>query len=259
MNTLHCVFFYSFDEHADLLFKVVHQASFNTTVQSLALLQQISTVKQDISNRFYRTLYEVLLDTRLLTSSKHTLFLNVLFKALKNDSSLPRTKAFLKRILQICTYHQPHFVCGVLVMVAEVFRFRPTLSSFLTQPEDIEEHFEDVKEEEESPVASKEKEDEESDDEEAKSDGEDTKKPGSKKPAAPNDGLTRATKYDPKKREPLYCGAELTCLWEIVRKPPLFLFIICALTPSFFLDSIPRPFPPVRGCLCPDYAGGQEG
>ena len=34
-------------------------------------------------------------------------------------------------------------------MLAEVFKLRVGLRSFLTQPEDIEEHFEDVKEKEE--------------------------------------------------------------------------------------------------------------
>jgi len=48
------------------------------------------------------------------------LFLNLLFKSVKVDPELGRVKAFLKRILQVCTSHAPPFVCGCLIMLSEV-------------------------------------------------------------------------------------------------------------------------------------------
>lgn len=192
---------------------MVHQSSFNTAIQALALLYQISTVRQDISNRYYRALYEVLLDTRLLTSSKHTLFLNILFKGLRDDPSLARAKAFVKRILQICTYHQPHFVCGIFFMLSQVLKSRPGLDSLMSQPEDRDEHFEDVKDDEDEEP--KEEEDSEKDSDEEEEDK------SAKKPKKPSGIHAKITEYDPKKRDPQYCGAELACLWEIVIFPSL--------------------------------------
>lgn len=75
---------------------------------------------QSFSDRFYRALYHSLLDPRLIKSSKHALYLNLLYKALKSDPILTRTKAFLKRLVQICGHHEPHFICGVLYLLAEV-------------------------------------------------------------------------------------------------------------------------------------------
>ena len=53
------------------------------------------------TERYYRVLYECLLDPRGASSSKHTLLLNLLYKALKADPSLARTQAFAKRLLQV--------------------------------------------------------------------------------------------------------------------------------------------------------------
>ena len=56
---------------------------------------------QTASDRYYRTLYEFMLDPRLATSSKHALLLNLLYKALKADPSVARAQAFAKRLLQV--------------------------------------------------------------------------------------------------------------------------------------------------------------
>ena len=49
------------------------------------LVQQIATTKHLAVERFYRTLYESLLDPRLMTSSKQALYLTLLYRSLKND------------------------------------------------------------------------------------------------------------------------------------------------------------------------------
>nr|CAD7404866.1 unnamed protein product [Timema poppensis] len=50
--------------------------------------------------RFYSVLYKKLADTQLSSSRHHAMFLSLLFKALKADNQIGRTKAFVKRILQ---------------------------------------------------------------------------------------------------------------------------------------------------------------
>ena len=48
------------------------------------------------------------------------MYLNMVFKALKADSSQPRVMAFVKRLLQMLGIHQPPFICGALYLLGEV-------------------------------------------------------------------------------------------------------------------------------------------
>lgn len=92
-------------------------------IQALMLIFQVSSRQQSVSDRFYRVLYDTLLDHRLAESSKQAMYLNLLFKALKADTSSKRVAAFVKRLIQILAYHQPPFVCGALYLLGEVSRF----------------------------------------------------------------------------------------------------------------------------------------
>ena len=59
------------------------------------------------------------------------MFLNLLFQALRADTSIPRQQAFIKRALQVCFYHQPPFICGMLHILCEVrcrLSFRSTVT-----------------------------------------------------------------------------------------------------------------------------------
>ncbi|CAG8745909.1 521_t:CDS:2, partial [Cetraspora pellucida] len=99
-----------------------------------------------LSERFYRALYQSLLDPRLGRSSKHAMYLNLLFKALKNDPQIVRVEAFIKRLIQICGHHLPPFICGAFYMISELIKKHTTINSFINQPEDHDddEHFIDV-------------------------------------------------------------------------------------------------------------------
>jgi ribosome biogenesis protein MAK21 len=45
--------------------------------------------------------YEALSSPDLRTSSKHSMFLNLLYRTIKSDVSVQRVSAFLKRLLQV--------------------------------------------------------------------------------------------------------------------------------------------------------------
>lgn len=124
------------ESHLDTLFKIAHSANFNTGIQALLLIQQVSSSKSLATDRFYRTLYESLLDPRLVTSSKQALYLNLLLRALKNDLDSRRVKAFAKRMLQVSGVHQPPFVCGLLYVVAHLRETFPDLSTLIDEPEE---------------------------------------------------------------------------------------------------------------------------
>jgi ribosome biogenesis protein MAK21 len=193
----------SLQTHMDMLFKVTHSSNFNTSIQALMLIQQLTTSKNIAVDRFYRTLYESLLDPRLASSSKHVMFLNLLFKALKSDRNVKRVKAFAKRLVQVITLHQPPFICGVLYLLKELEATFPSLSSLLEDPEDYD------------------------DSDEVFSDLPKGVTTFSFQAQSSRDipALTqkevgveaRDNTYDGRKRDPEYSNAEKSCLWELVR------------------------------------------
>lgn len=169
------------EAHIDTLFRIAHSANFNTSIQALILIQQLSSTRHVAHDRFYRTLYESLLDPRLTTSSKQALYLNLLLRSLKADVDSRRVKAFVKRMLQILGLHQPSFTCGILYIVLQ-FRLQfPDLRALL---EDAEEHG-------------------------------DAEVAASLTPGDLSNVVTSATDYDGRKRDPEHSNAQNSCLWEI--------------------------------------------
>jgi len=176
------------------------------------LIQQLSASKHLAEDRFYRTLYESLLDPRLVTSSKHAMYLNLLFRALKSDLSVKRVKAFAKRLLQIITLHQPPFICGVLYLLRELEGTFRGLSLLLTSPEESgeadEEVFLDVPDDGMEAISR-------------------PKFPQGSGVHPDREAFTKITGngYDGRKRDPEHSRADRSCLWELVSMINLVLFL----------------------------------
>jgi ribosome biogenesis protein MAK21 len=166
------------------------------------------------SHRYVRAVYAKILDPELLTSSKQGMFLNVVFRTMKMDPSLNRVKAYVKRMLQVCSAGAPAgFICGALYMLSQVAKKRPEIMAMINLPEDIdggEENFKDA------PDSDEEDEEGKDEDEGDKEDMETDARRGPANASVPNGGAVAADGYDPRKREPQFCGAEQTCLWELV-------------------------------------------
>ncbi|KAK3301193.1 CBF/Mak21 family-domain-containing protein [Chaetomium fimeti] len=182
------------EKHLDTLFRITHSSNFNTSVQALMLIQQLATSKQLAVDRFYRTLYESLLDPRLVTSSKHALYLNLLFRALKNDVDVRRVKAFVKRLIQVLSLHQPSFACGILFLIFELRTTFPDLHTLLDEPEDNEDDGEEVYHDVR----------------------EDTPEVEAASQAPPESGTQSTAVYDGRKRNPEHSNAHRSCLWELI-------------------------------------------
>jgi len=177
-----------FNEHLDTLFQVTHSANFNTSIQAMLLIQQLISNTTAPSDRFYRTLYESLLDPRLLSSSKQQLYLNLLHRSLKADVNQKRVKAFAKRILQFLTLQEPSFICGSFFLLKDLEKTFPSLATILDQPEDHEDDEEEV--------------------------FQDTDVHPDRMPIdQPN---MDSTSYDPTKRDPSHANADTSCLWDII-------------------------------------------
>ncbi|OJD38645.1 ccaat-box-binding transcription factor [Diplodia corticola] len=186
----------AFEKQLDTIFRVTHSSNFNTAIQALLLIQQISAAKHYSTDRFYRTLYESVLDPRLLHSSKQVMYLNLLYRSLKADVSIKRVKAFVKRLLQVITLHEPPFVCGVLYLIYELTKTFPSIKTMLETPElddeDEEEHFVDAPEEGGAADDS-------------------TTTAFATKPSPSSTG----PHYDGRKRDPDHAHADLSCLWDL--------------------------------------------
>ncbi|KAK9413622.1 putative CCAAT-binding factor domain-containing protein [Seiridium unicorne] len=169
------------ESHLDTLFRITHSSNFNTSIQALMLIQQMATKRHLATERFYRTLYESLLDPRLTTSSKQPLYLNLLYRSLKSDIDVRRVKAFVKRMLQVLNLHQPSFICGIIYLIMELWATFPDLSTLLTEPEEHDEAVEGNA---------------------GEIYNDDTSKP--------------KDAYDGRKRVPEYSNAHRSCLWELL-------------------------------------------
>ncbi|KAI1269194.1 CBF-domain-containing protein [Xylariaceae sp. FL1019] len=173
------------ESHLDTLFRITHSSNFNTSIQALMLIQQLSANRQLATERYFRTLYESLLDPRLITSSKQALYLNLLYRSLKSDVDVRRVKAFVKRMLQTLNLHSSSFVCGILYLTSELCIAFPDIVTLLSQPE--ENDFEESELPDETAI--------------------DT---ADNLPSRPRNA------YDGRKRDPEYSNAHLSCLWEIL-------------------------------------------
>ena len=125
--------------------------------------------------------------------------------------------------IQVAEAQPSQLLCGLLFLLSEVLKARPELGNlrnFLKEEadgvqkfkdeDDDEEHYEDVKEEEDA-------------DQEGAQNVDDTKvkkedavvAPGWTFKGAATSAHTERNCYDPTARNPLYCGAGRTALWEL--------------------------------------------
>lgn len=221
-------------EQMDTLHKIIHLVNFNTSLQILMLLYQIMESSDNLSDRFYMVLYRKLCDPTLKNSNRQVHFLNLLFRAIKKDYAKARIKAFVKRLLQICCYQSSPFVCGALCLLSELYREKPDLLNLKNLSEnfdnDDDEHFKDI-----DPDSDK-----NSDNEDEKRIQIETEKQkiynsDSEKESEFQNCLTELQEtavsswihrknlqtvptemtYVPSHRNPLYCRAETTPLWEL--------------------------------------------
>ncbi|XP_041815058.1 CCAAT/enhancer-binding protein zeta [Chelmon rostratus] len=206
-------------EQLDTLFKVVHLVKFNTAVQALMLLFQVMDSQQTVSDRYYVALYRKLLDSGLSSSSRQSMFLNLLYKSLKADVVLRRVKAFVKRLLQVSVEQNASFACGALFLVSEVMKAKPGLKMLLQEGgggeeeefKDLAEEYDDDDDEEERFV------DADKLEEGASAEAEEAKPAASWVHHQNLEGGKSLQSYDPLHRNPLFCGADHTTLWELQR------------------------------------------
>ncbi|KTW26979.1 hypothetical protein T552_02470 [Pneumocystis carinii B80] len=183
-----------FENHVNALFVVMHGINFNTSIQALILIFQISKYKQAIVDRFYKALYESVQDFRLFNSSKQIMYLNLLFKAIKADTDKTRVKSFVKRLIQYANMYQITFVCGIMVLLNELETIHPEIKSLYNRYEET------YNKKKNGPV---------------------NILNGSKiESSIKNNNISilqdTSNKYDAYKRDPRYSNADNSYLWELI-------------------------------------------
>jgi len=206
----------TYDDQLNTLFKLSHSKHLRTSVSAFMLIYQVMESRQTVSDRYYKALYDKVLHPDICKSTKHTMFLNLLFKSLKNDPVTKRVKSFIKRLLQTSSQNDPSLLCGILFLISEVIKGKPGINSMMLQAEELdeEEHFVDA-------VPEGETNEKLEDDEECENKDVDFKK---ETPTEAGKGKASWTfqkadaiiGYNIRHRDPLYAKAEETCLWEIL-------------------------------------------
>lgn len=160
-------------------------------------------------DRYFRALY-ARLGTLLRdegatggSGSRHSVLLNLLFRAVKHDPHAARARALLKRTVQVALHMPATFAAGVVLLVAELARCRGEIRDALTVPEGGSA----------APAAAVA-------DAAAAAPAEGAAAaaapaPAAPAPAAPASVAAPAVVYDAGKRDPRFAGAEASCLWEL--------------------------------------------
>nr|CAI5855010.1 unnamed protein product [Callosobruchus analis] len=120
-------------EHIETMYRLVHLAQFNTSLQALILLYQVCDFESGNVSRFYNALYKKLLDPSLLTTTHKAMFLSLLYKALLKDTEVSRVKAFIKRLLQVSLFVQADFACGILYLISQLSGKKPGVHAIILQ------------------------------------------------------------------------------------------------------------------------------
>lgn len=163
-----------------------HQAKLRVRVQILLLVFQLLKVEVHSKqmDRLMKVIYETLLDPSCLHSNITELFLELVYNAFKNDHSVPRVMAGLKRLLQNAIHADSNVAVAVLIFVNKLAKSVTGLNQLLKN--NFTQDFED----EEEGNQTKEKQEDE--------------------------GLEKDNGgYDYFKRDPLYARADCSLLWEL--------------------------------------------
>jgi len=130
------------EQHVDALYKISHISPPSVRTQALMLLfhlavgsggepsraDNITESEASRKDRFYRALYSKVGDPIMLSAGRQlTLFFNLIYKAMKNDTNDARVIAFGKRLLHVTFHATPATISGALFLLSEVVKHQPSL------------------------------------------------------------------------------------------------------------------------------------
>lgn len=103
----------------------------------LFLFQSCTNLKGQITDRFYRVLYEFLNNNEIVHCSIAEMFFDLLLLSMKEDQNMNRTLAFIKRLLQLCFEAQSNFIVTCLILVGKVIIEKEEIRIMMKQKENV--------------------------------------------------------------------------------------------------------------------------
>jgi ribosome biogenesis protein MAK21 len=131
------------NEKMSVLFRLSHSKSVKLRVEVLKLIFSISQENNknddkndnfNYLNRYYKSLYELLLQKDILFSKYLREFLKLLLQSLIYDTNLTRVAAIVKRLLQMSLSAEPPFTTCALIILSQVIRNKHKLWKMLENP-----------------------------------------------------------------------------------------------------------------------------
>lgn len=104
-------------EQIQTMYKIVHLAPFNISLQALLLIRQLEN-----NDRYYCALYKKISDERLITTSHQAICIHLIYKSIWDDNCTERMISFMKRILQMCLYCPVPMVSGIFCMISRLMK-----------------------------------------------------------------------------------------------------------------------------------------
>lgn len=95
-----------------------------------------SEVSEDLSflNRYYKSLYEILLNKEIVNSKFLRDFLKLTIESLLFDTNNTRVCAFMKRLISVSYCAEPPFIACILVIISQVLRNKNKLWKIIETP-----------------------------------------------------------------------------------------------------------------------------
>ncbi|GAM17185.1 hypothetical protein SAMD00019534_003600 [Acytostelium subglobosum LB1] len=123
-----------FEDQLDSIFMVSHHASLNKAIMTLALIYEMKKTNENISDRYYKALYELMSRREFIGQFDQTPLINLLYKSIKNDSNNARSMALIKRTLQFASLQKTSFVVGTLLLVSTLVQHNQELGNLISKP-----------------------------------------------------------------------------------------------------------------------------
>lgn len=132
------------NEKIDTLFKLSHSENIKLRIEVLKLIFMIGISSQSNKNyidRFYKSLYEMLLLKEIAVSKGVKEFLKLVMQSLSIDTNITRVSAILKRLLQVSSHAEPPFICCSLIIASQVLRAKSKMWKMIENIKETESKF----------------------------------------------------------------------------------------------------------------------
>lgn len=124
------------NEKLSVLFKLSHNKSLKLSIEILKLLFGIiSTQDESFSDRYYKSLYDLVSNFSLSISKHLKDGLKLIMLSIAYDTKIPRICSFIKRLLEMSLHSEPPYIICILIMISQIIRTKKKLWKCIEKPQ----------------------------------------------------------------------------------------------------------------------------